>query len=171
MTNVLNRLTIAFVCSVLLTCLSADASEGEMQREPRPGERIEATKLADEEIQRLLVGKWTHEHEFPKIVTTRQTYTFGKDGGYTMSRVDHLLFEKEKREWNEKGQWKVRDGILTLTPTDPRGREPSLYGLFTAYTIMKIGQSVIEWQVNWEHSDASPAVMRSLTITTHKRAK
>jgi hypothetical protein len=171
MMNILNKLNIGIVCSALLACLSADAAEGEMQREPAPGERIEKTKLGDEEIERLLVGKWTHENKIPDVLATRQTYTFGKEGGYVVHRVDHIRFPNEKREFNEKGEWKVRDGILTLTPTDPKGKEHSLHGRFTAYTIMKISESVIEWQIDWENSDASPAVKRTLTISTHKRAK
>jgi hypothetical protein len=64
-----------------------------------------------------------------------------------------------------------QDGILTLTPTDPKGKEHSLYGRFTAYTMLKINDSTIEWQINWQQSDTSPAVKRTLTITTHKRVK
>lgn len=65
----------------------------------------------------------------------------------------------------------MQDGILTLTPTGPKGEENSLHGKFTAYTIIKINDTTLEWQINYERSDASPAVKRSLTIATHKRVK
>ena len=166
--KIANHLTIGIVCSVLLASLAADAGE-EMSREPRPGEKIEPTKIGDDKTTQLLVGTWMHEEKIGDDYEVKQTHTFEKDGSYQMNRVSRI--RKEKIESNVKGQWTVRDGILTLTPTDPKGEERSLYGRFTAYTIMKISDTTIEWQINWGHSDASPAVKRTLEITTHKRVK
>lgn len=166
--NLANHLTIVIVCSVLLASLPAVAGE-EMSREPRPGEKIEPTVIGDGKIKQLLVGGWVHERQISDMYDVKQTYTFEKDGSYKMNRVSRIHSRKE--ETNVKGQWTVRDGVLTLTPTDPKGTENSLYGRFTAFTIMKISDSTIEWQINWGHSDASPAVKRSLEITTHKRLK
>jgi hypothetical protein len=170
MMKIANHLAIVIGCGVLLASLAADAGE-EMSRELRPGEKIETTKIGDEKIKQLLVGRWVHEHEIRDTYTVKQTYTFEKDGSYELNRVDRIHFPKKKEETKVKGVWTVRDGILTLTPTDPKGEERSLYGRFTAYTIMEISASTIEWQINWRHSDASPAVKRSLEITTHKRVK
>lgn len=166
--NIANRLTIVIVCSLLLASLAADAGE-EMSREPRPGEKIEPTKIGDAKTTQLLVGTWMHEQKISDMYDVKESYTFEKDGSYKMNSVRRIHSRKE--ETNVKGQWTVRDGVLTLTPTDPKGEEDSLYGRFTAYTIMKISDSTIEWQINWERSDASPAVKRSLEITTHKRVK
>ena len=166
--NIANHLTIVIFCSVLLASLAADAGE-EMSREPRPGEKIEPTVIGDEKTKQLLVGGWVHKHQISDMYDIKQTYTFEKDGSYKMNSVRRIHSRKE--EANVKGQWTVRDGVLTLTPTDPKGEEGSLYGRFTAYTIMKISDTIIEWQVNWGRSDASPAVKRSLEITTHKRVK
>ena len=166
--NIANHLTIAIVCSVLLAPLAADAGE-EMSREPRPGEKIEPTKIGDEKTTQLLLGTWMHIQKISDMYDVKQTYTFEKDGSYKMNSLRRIHSRKE--ETNVKGQWTVLDGVLTLTPTDPKGEEDSLYGRFTAYTIMKISDTTIEWQINWEHSDASPAVKRSLEITTYKRVK
>jgi hypothetical protein len=171
MKTIFKRLTTTTMCGFTLACLTVNAAEDGMLREPRPGERIEATKMPDEQIRQLLVGKWIHEHELPKIATSKQTYTFGEDGSYTMHAAKRDVFEDKKRELNEKGEWKVQEGILILTPTDPKGIQPRQSGRFTAYTIMSISKTAIEWQVNWEKSDAPPWVRRSVLITTHKRAK
>jgi Lipocalin-like domain len=168
MMNIAKHLTIAIVCCACLAFSVADAGE-EMSREPGPGEIIAPTKTGDEKTTQLLVGTWMHEEKIGDDYEVKQTYTFEKDGSYQMSSVKHI--RKEKSESKVKGQWTVRDGILTLTPTDPKGEEGSLYGRFTAYTILKINDTTIEWQVNWQRSDASPAVKRTLTITTHKRVK
>ena len=162
------HITIAIVCSLLLAPLVAEAGE-EMSREPGPGEKIEPTKIGDDKTTQLLVGTWMHEDKIGDSYEVKQTYTFEKDGSYQMNSVKRI--RKEKIESNVKGQWTVRDGILTLTPTDPKGKEESLYGRFTAYTILKISDKTIEWQINWQRSDTSPAVKRTLTITTHKRVK
>jgi hypothetical protein len=166
--NIANHLTIAIVCSVLLASLAADAGE-EMSREPGPGEKIESTKIGDAKTTQLLVGTWMHEEKIGDDYEVNQTHTFEKDGSYKMNSVNRI--RKEKIESNVKGQWTVLDGVLTLTPTDPKGEENRLYGRFTAYTILKISDTTIEWQVNWQRSDTSPAVKRTLTITTHKRVK
>lgn len=168
MMNIAKHLTIAIACCAMLACPVAGAEEA-MSREPGPGEIIAPTKIGDEKTTQLLVGTWMHEEKIGDDYEVKQTYTFEKDGSYQMSSVKHI--RKEKRESKVKGQWTVRDGILTLTPTDPKGEEDSLYGRFTAYTIMKISDTTIEWQVNYGRSDTSPAVKRSLTITTHKRVK
>jgi len=34
-----------------------------------------------------------------------------------------------------------------------------------------MSNTTIYWQINWGRSDTSPAVKRSLEITTHKRVK
>ena len=167
--KIANYITIGIVCCAWLASPVAGAGE-EMSREPRPGEKIESTKIGDDKTTQLLVGTWMHEYKLGDFYEVKQTHTFEKDGSYEMKRVSRSRKEK-KTESNVKGQWTVRDGILTLTPTDPKGEEGSLYGRFTAYTIMKISDTTIEWQINWEHSDASPAVKRSLEITTHKRVK
>jgi len=164
--NIANHLTIVIVCSLLLASLAVDAGE-EMSREPRPGEKIVPTVIGDAKTTQLLVGTWMHEQKIGDDYDVKQTYTFEKDGSYKMNRVSRI--RRNNEETNVKGQWTVLDGVLTLTPTDPKGKEKSLYGRFTAYTIMKISDTTIEWQVNWQRSDASPAVKRSLEITTHKR--
>jgi hypothetical protein len=166
--NIATHLNIAIVCSLLLAPLAAEAGK-EMSREPGPGEKIEATKIGDAKTTQLLVGTWMHEEKIGDDYEVKQTYVFGKDGSYQMNSVRRI--RKEKTESTVKGQWTLQDGVLTLTPTDPKGEEDSLYGRFTAYTVMKISESVIEWQVNWGKSDTSPAVKRTLTITTHKRLK
>jgi hypothetical protein len=166
--KITNHITITIVCSLLLASLAANAGE-EMSREPGPGEKIEPTKIGDDKTTQLLVGAWMHEEKIGDAYEVKQTYTFEKDGSYQMNSVKRI--RKERIESKEKGQWTVRDGILTLTPTDPKGEANSLYGRFTAYTILKISDTTIEWQVNWGRSDTSPAVKRTLTITTHKRVK
>jgi hypothetical protein len=166
--NIANHVTIAIVCCAWLASPVADAGE-EMSREPGPGEKIEPTKIGDDKTTQLLVGTWMHEEKIGDDYEVKQTYAFEKDGSYQMNSVKRI--RKEKIESNVKGQWTVRDGILTLTPTDPKGEANSLYGRFTAYTILKISDTTFEWQVNWGRSDTSPAVKRTLTITTHKRVK
>jgi len=171
--KIANHITIGIVCCAWLASPVAGAGE-EMSREPRPGEKIEPTKIGDEKTTQLLVGTWMHEYKLGDAYEVKQTYTFEKDGSYSCKRnsVSRLHGrEYDREESNVKGQWTVRDGILTLTPTDPKGEEDSLYGRFTAYTIMKISDTTIEWQVNWGRSDTSPAVKRTLTIDTHKRVK
>ncbi|MBT8045011.1 MAG: hypothetical protein KJO79_08675 [Verrucomicrobiae bacterium] len=170
MIKILNKPTFTVVSAALLCCLTVNAGK-EMAREPRPGEKIEKTKRSDAEIKKLLTGKWFHEHTIKDTYTLKCTYAFREDGGYTMHQVDRVHFPRTIRKSDQKGEWTVRDGILTLTPTDPKGKKPSLHGRFTAYTIMKISASELVWQINWEHSDASPAVKRTLTITTYKRMK
>jgi hypothetical protein len=155
------------VCSVLLASPGIHAGEG-MSREPGPGKKIEKTLLGDGEIKQLLVGNWVDEDKISDIYVVKRTFTFAKDGSYKMKRVSSI---SSPQETNVKGKWTVQEGVLTLTPTDPKGEKDSLYGQFTAYTIMKISDSTLEWQVDWEHSDASPAVIRSTEITTHKRVK
>lgn len=139
-----------------------------MSREPRPGETIEPTKIGDDKTTQLLVGTWMHVYKLGDDYEVKQTHTFEKDGSYSSKRnsVSRLHGREES---NVKGQWTVRDGILTLTPTDPKGKENSLYGRFTAYTILKIIDTTIEWQINYGRSDTSGAVKRTLEITTHKR--
>lgn len=166
--KIANHITIGIVCCAWLASLAAYAGE-EMSREPRPGEKIEPTKIGDEKTTQLLVGTWMHEDKLGDDYEVKQTQTFEKDGSYQMNSVKRS--RKEKIESSVKGQWTVRDGILTLTPTDPKGKEDSLYGRFTAYTILKISDTTIEWQVNYGRSDASPSVKRTLEITTHKRVK
>jgi hypothetical protein len=112
-----------------------------------------------------------HEDMIGNDYQIKQTYTFGKEGGYQMNSVSRSRIRKEKTESTVKGQWTVQNGVLTLTPTDPKGEGDSLYGRFTAYTVIKISESVLEWQINYEKSDTSPAVKRTLTITAHKRVK
>jgi hypothetical protein len=162
-------MTIGIVCCAWLVSPAANAEQG-MSREPKSGEIIEPTKIGDGKTTPLLVGTWMHEDKIVDAYEVKQTYTFEKDGSYSCKR-NRVSRIHGRDEANIKGQWTVRDGILTLTPTDPKGEEGSLYGRFTAYTILKINDSTIEWQVNWQRSDTSPAVKRTLTITTHKRVK
>jgi hypothetical protein len=169
MMNIAKHLTIAIACCAMLACPVAGAEEA-MSREPGPGEIIAPTKIGDDKTTQLLVGTWMHEDKIGDDYEVKQTYTFEKDGSYSCKR-DRVSRIHGRDESKVKGQWTVRDGILTLTPTDPKGEEGSLYGRFTAYTILKISDTTIEWQVNYGRSDASPAVKRSLTITTHKRVK
>jgi hypothetical protein len=166
--KIANHITIGIVCCVMLSSLAAYAGE-EMSREPRPGEKIEPTKIGDDKTTQLLVGTWMHVHKLDDDYEVKKNHTFGKDGSYQMNSVERS--GKEKTESNVKGQWTVRDGILTLTPTDPKGKQDSLNGRFIAYTILKISDTTIEWQINYGRSDISPAVKRTLTITTHKRVK
>lgn len=166
--KIASHLTILSVCCAWLAAPAAHAGE-EMSREPGPGEKIEATKIGDTKTTLLLLGTWIHEEKMGDDYEVKQTHTFEKDGSYKMNSVKSI--RKEKTESNVKGQWAVRDGILTLTPTDPKGEENSLYGRFTAYTILKISETTFEWQVNWQRSDTSPAVKRTLTIDTHRRVK
>ena len=167
--KIANHITIGIVCCAWLASPVAGAGE-EMSRKPRPGEKTEPTKIGDDKTTQLLVGTWMHEEKIVDAYEVKQTYTFEKDGSYSF-KMDRVSRMHGRAEAKVKGHWTVRDGILTLTPTDPKGKERSLYGRFTAYTIMKISDTTIEWQVNWEHSDASPAVKRSLEITTRKRVK
>jgi hypothetical protein len=166
--KIANHITIAIICSVMLASLAAYAGE-EMSRESGPGEKIEPIKIGDDKTTQLLVGTWMHEEKIGDDYEVKQTYAFEKDASYQMYSVKRI--RKERIESNVKGQWAVRDGILTLTPTDPKGEKNSLYGRFTAYTILKISDTTFEWQVNWQRSDTSPAVKRTLTITTHMRVK
>jgi hypothetical protein len=166
--NIAKHTTIAIVCCAWLASPVAGAGE-EMSREPGPGERIEPTKIGDDKTTQLLVGTWMHEDKLGDDYEVKHTHTFEKDGSYEMKRVSRS--RKEKIESSVKGQWTVRDGILTLTPTEPEGKEDSLYGRFTAYTILKISDTTFESQVNYGRSDASPSVKRTLEITTHKRVK
>lgn len=166
--NIANHLTIAIVCGLLLAPLAAEAGE-EMSREPGPGEKVEATKIGDAKIIQLLVGTWMHEEKIVDDYEVKQTHAFEKDGNYKMTSVKRI--KKEKTESTTKGQWTLQDGVVTLTPTDPKGKEDSLYGRFTAYTVIKISESVINWQINYEKSDISPAAKRTITITTLKRVK
>jgi hypothetical protein len=168
MMNTATHLIVAIVCTLLLAPLVGYAGE-EMSREPGPGEKIEPIKIGDARTTQLLVGTWVHEQKIGDLYDVRQTHTFEKDGSYKMHWVSRMHNAKE--ESNEKGQWTLQDGVLTLTPTDPKGKEKSLHGRFTAHTIVKISDTTIEWQINWGKSDASPAVKRTLTITTHKRVK
>ena len=167
--KIANHIIIGIVCCAWLAPPVAYAGE-EMSREPRAGEVIEPTKIGDDKTTRLLVGTWMHEDKIGDDYKVKQTHTFEKDGSYSfkMNRVSRI---HGRYEANVKGQWTVRDGILTLTPTDPKGEKHSLYGRFTAYTIMKISDTTIEWQSNEGWSDTSSAVKRTLTITTHKRVK
>ena len=166
--KVTNHITILSVCGVLLASAAANAG-GELSREPKPGEFIEPIKIGDEKTKQFLVGTWMHEEKIGDSDIVRQTHTFEKDGSYQMTSVNRI--RKEKRESNVKGRWTVRDGILTLNPTDPKGEEDSLYGRFTAYTIIESNDTGIEWQINYALSDTSLAVKRSLEIATHKRVK
>jgi hypothetical protein len=166
--NITNHITIAIVCCAWLASPVAAAGE-DMSRELGVGEKTEPTKIADDKTTQLLVGTWMHEEKIGDDYEVKQTHTFEKDGSYKMNSVKRI--RKEKIESNVKGQWSVREGILTLTPTDPKGEANSLYGRFTAYTILKISETTFEWQINWQRSDTSPAVKRTLTIDTHKRVK
>lgn len=166
--KIANRITIGIVYWIMLASPVACAGE-EMSREPEPGEKIEPTKIGDDKTTQLLVGTWMHEEKIGADYEVKQTHTFEKDGSYKMNSVKRI--RKEKIESNVKGQWTVRDGVLTLTPTEPKGEANSLHGRFTAYTILKISDTTIEWQINYGRSDTSPAVKQTLTITTHKRAK
>jgi hypothetical protein len=162
------HIAIAIVCCTCLASPAACAGE-EMPREPGPGEKIKPAKIDDEKTKQLLLGTWMEGEKIGNDYEVKQIHTFAKDGSYQMTCVERN--GKEKTETNVKGQWAVQDGVLTLTPTDPKGKKPSLYGLFTAYTIMKINDTTLRWRVNWQRSDASPAVLRTVEITTHKRMK
>jgi hypothetical protein len=167
--KIANHITIGIVCCAWLASPVAGAGE-EMSRKPRPGEKTEPTKIGDDKTTQLLVGTWMHEEKIVDAYEVKQTYTFEKDGSYSCKRNRVSRFHG-REESNVKGQWTVRDGILTLTPTDPKGKEGSLYGRFTAYTILKISDTTIEWQINYGRSDTSESVKRTLEITTHKRVK
>jgi hypothetical protein len=165
--NIAKHITIGIVSCAWLASPVAGAGE-EMSREPRPGEIIEPTKMGDEKTKQLLVGTWMHEEKIGDDYKVKQTYSFEKDGSYSYRR-NKVSRIHGRDESNVKGKWTVRNGILTLTPTDPKGEEGSLYGRFTAYTILKIDETAMDWQINYERSDTSPAVKRTLTIDTHKR--
>jgi hypothetical protein len=73
--NIANRLTTVIACSLFLAPLAADAGE-EMSREPRPGEKIEPTKIGDEKTTQLLLGTWMHKQKISDMYDVKQTYTF-----------------------------------------------------------------------------------------------
>ena len=167
--NIPNKLTIAIVCSALLTWLPAAGGneiESEMVRHPEPGEKIEKTKLSDAEIEKLLVGEWLHEYKL--FSTTKIFQKFAKDGSYTL-RI--TTSDPKKKGSAGEGKWTLTDGILTLTPTAPEGKKERRSGRFDAYTILKISDAVLEWQIDYERSDTPSYIKRSLLIYTHKRVK
>jgi hypothetical protein len=67
----------------------------------------EPTKLSDEEITKLMVGKWENADKFGNI-TIRTVENFKKDG--TLEREDTI---NGSQKVNVKATWEVKDGVLT----------------------------------------------------------
>ncbi len=67
----------------------------------------EPKKLSDEEITKLMVGKWEHRDKLGGL-TIHTVENFRKDG--TLDREDTL---NGSQKMNIKATWEVKDGVLT----------------------------------------------------------
>ena len=90
-----------------------------------PGAQGQDKKVSDEQITKLLAGKWIQE-EVKKGYLMRVVLTVDKDGTWAAEaklEID-LPDKKQSLEFISSGTWKVKDGKIEFTFKNSSGPKP-----------------------------------------------
>lgn len=132
--------TVTIATALVIVCSLVSRVDG---REGKP---------SDEEINKLLVGKWSVE-ETNGNVKIKGTSTYKKDG--TLEGEATIDLGDQKIVLKVSGTWKVKDGVVTETVTKSNRPDIIKEGMTTKDTVVSINDK--EYKIKSESGKETTA--------------